>query len=423
MKILLRQATIADPGSTFNGQVQDILINGNTISAIAPDIREKADKVIETEGLIVSPGWVDVFADFADPGYEFRETITSGAAAAAAGGFTRVCVVPNTKPVVESKTQVEYILQRSASLPVNVLPLGAVTKGTEGKELAEMYDMKNSGAVAFSDGIYPVQSPGLLLKALQYIKACNGVLVQLPVDKSIGASGLMNESVTSTRLGLPGIPAIGEEISLKMQIDLLRYTGSKLHITGISTQAGMELVRAAKKEGLGISCSITPYHLFFCEEDLVGYDTNLKVSPSLRSRTDMMALREAVLDGTVDCIASHHFPYDWDQKNCEFEYAKNGMAGLETVFAAVNHILPGIPVDSLIRLFSLNARNIFTLPYHPLAEGSVAELTLFSRKGNTLLQKQQIKSKSANSAFLGRELAGSVTGIINKGHLIINQTI
>jgi dihydroorotase len=308
MKILVRQATIADPDSSFNGQVMDLLINENLVSKIASHITEAADEVIEAQGLIVSPGWVDVFSHFADPGYEYKETLETGAAAAAAGGFTQVFVLPNTQPVVDNKTQAEYISQRSRTLPVTIHPLGAITKGIEGKDLAEMYDMRNSGAIAFTDGNSPVQSPGLFLKALQYVKAFDGVLVQVPLDKSIGAGGLINEGVISTRLGLPGIPALAEEVIIKRDLDLLRYTQSKLHITGISTKNSLALIGAAKKEGLNISCSVTPYHLFFCEEDMQTYDTNLKVNPPLRSKEDMLALREAVADGSVDCIASHHMP-------------------------------------------------------------------------------------------------------------------
>ncbi|MBV9988607.1 MAG: dihydroorotase [Chitinophagaceae bacterium] len=417
MKILVRQATIADPGSAHHGQVADILIHDSRLVKISSHLKDSADETLEAEGLTVSPGWVDIFADFADPGYEFRETLASGAAAAAAGGFTDVFVVPNTKPIVENKTQVEYIVAKSANLPVNIHPLGAITKGAEGKELAEMYDMRNSGAIAFSDGIRPVQSPGLFLKALQYVKAFDGILVQVPVDTSIGAGGLINEGVISTRLGLPGIPTLAEEVIIKRDIDLLRYTGSRLHLTAISTQNGLELVRAAKKEGLQLSCSVTPYHLFFCDEDLQDYDTNLKVNPPLRSRTDMVALREAVLDGTIDCIASHHLPYDWDNKNCEFEYARNGMTGLETAFAVVNHLLPELTNDRLIALFSTNARNIFNLPVTNIEEGETTNLTFFTRGSITEPNKQTRKSKSANSAFFERQLNGMVIATINKGIL------
>jgi dihydroorotase len=420
MKILVRQATIADPDSSFNGQVMDLLINENLVSKIASHITEAADEVIEAQGLIVSPGWVDVFSHFADPGYEYKETLETGAAAAAAGGFTQVFVLPNTQPVVDNKTQAEYISQRSRTLPVTIHPLGAITKGIEGKDLAEMYDMRNSGAIAFTDGNSPVQSPGLFLKALQYVKAFDGVLVQVPLDKSIGAGGLINEGVISTRLGLPGIPALAEEVIIKRDLDLLRYTQSKLHITGISTKNSLALIGAAKKEGLNISCSVTPYHLFFCEEDMQTYDTNLKVNPPLRSKEDMLALREAVADGSVDCIASHHMPQDWDNKVCEFEYAKNGMTGLETSFAVINHLLPELTGEKIVQLFSGNARKIFGLPATPIAEGNVAELTLFTRSGTTLISKSQLRTKSSNTPFLDRELDGKILGIIHKGKLTLN---
>lgn len=421
MKILVKQAVIADPGSPYHGQTTDILINGEQISKIAPNISDTADEIIDATGALVSQGWVDIFSHFCDPGYEYRETLETGAAAAAAGGFTRVFVLPNTLPVVDSKSQVEYICQKSRSLPVTIQTLGAITRGTEGKDLAEMYDMKQSGAAAFSDGILPVQSPGLFVKALQYVKAFDGTLVQVPLDKSIGAGGLINEGVISTRLGLPGIPALAEEVIIKRDIDLLRYTQSRLHITGVSTRNGLRFIEAAKKEGLNISCSVTPYHLFFCDEDMQSYDTNLKVNPPLRTREDMLALREAVVNGVVDCIASHHIPQDWDNKTCEFEYAKNGMTGLETSFAVVNHLLPELPADQLVRLFSLQARSLFHLPATPIKEGAAAELTIFSRTAQTLLSRTQLKTKSANTPFLERELNGKVLGIVHKGKLTINQ--
>jgi dihydroorotase len=421
MKILVKQAVIADPNSPFNGQVTDILIEGDHIVKISKNITVQADEVLDMPGMMVSPGWVDIFSNFCDPGFEYRETLETGADAAAAGGFTHVLATPNTQPVVDSKSQVEYICQKSKSLPVTIAPIGAITKGIEGKDLAEMYDMKQSGAMAFSDGNYPVQSPGLFLKALQYVKAFNGVLIQVPLDKSIGAGGLMNEGIISTRLGLPGIPSLAEEIIIKRDIDLLRYTQSKLHITAVSTEKGLALIEAAKKEGLQISCSVTPYHLFFCDEDLQTYDTNLKLNPPLRSRADMLALREAVLKGTVDCIASHHMPQDWDSKTCEFEYAKNGMTGLETCFAVVNHLLPELEKARLVQLFSLNARNIFNLPVTNLQENAQADLTIFTQEEKTCLGKAVLKTKSHNSAFLDRELNGRVIGIVHKGKLILNQ--
>jgi len=424
MKILLKQVTIADPLSPFNGSVKDILIVNGIVSRVADTITNEhgaEDDIQIVTGGTLSPGWVDIFSHFCDPGFEYRETLESGAAAAAAGGFTQVFVLPNTNPCVQNKSQVEYIVQKSKHLPVTIHPLGAVTKGIEGKELAEMYDMQNSGAIAFSDGIQPVQSPGLMLKALQYVKAFNGVVIQVPLDKSIGQHGLMNEGIISTRLGLPGIPAIAEELIIQRDIELLKYTGSKLHITGVSTAKGLTLIQKAKEEGLDVTCSVAPYQLYFCDEDLQGYDTNLKVNPPLRTRTDMMALREAVQNGLVDCIASHHLPQNWDSKTCEFEYAKNGMLGLQTAYAAVNTAVPGLTTNRVVDLFSQNARRIFNLPLVTIKEGAAAEFTLFAPAGQFTLRKEDIKSKSYNTPFVQVPLTGKVAGIIAKDTIIENK--
>ena len=417
MKILIRQAKIADIQSTSNGQTRDILIEDGIITKIAAQIDAQADQEISADGLVISPGWVDIFAHGCDPGFEFKETLDTLAAAAAAGGYTQVFALADNKPVTDNKAQVEYIRLGSQHLPASILPLGAITKKMEGGSLAEMYDMRNSGAVAFSDGLSPVQSPGLFLKALQYVKAFDGVLIQLPIDKSIGAGGLMNEGIISTQLGLPGLPTIAEELMVKRDLDLLRYTGSKLHITGVSTANSIALIKAAKAEGLSVSCSVTPYHLFFCDEDLQQYDTNLKVNPPLRSKADMMALRKAVKDGIIDCIASHHIPQDWDHKTCEFEYAAPGMLGLQTAYAVVNEAVPGLSDEEMVALFSHNARNIFGLTKTNIQEGAQAELTLFSRTNNSALTKATLKSKSANSAFLNMTLKGAVVATLYKGQI------
>ena len=422
MKLLLKQVTISDKLSPYNGLVKDILVTNGLIERIDDLILSDDASLIDQQGLIVSPGWVDIFAHFNDPGFEYKETLETGANAAAAGGFTTVFALPNTQPVIGSKTTVEYIVQKSASLAVNIIPLGTISKNAEGKELSEMYDMYNSGAVAFSDGLQPVQTPGLFLKALQYVKAIDAVLIQLPIDKSIAKAGLVNEGITSTRLGLPGIPAIAEELLVSRDIELAKYTGSKLHITGITTAKSLQIIQEAKAEGVSVTCSVTPYHLAFCDEDLAHYDTNLKTEPPLRNRNDMMALRKGVEEGLIDCIASHHLPQNRDYKMCEFEYAAPGMIGLETSFATINKIFPQLSSEQLIDLFSNNARKIFSLPTSVIKENAQAELTVFERTTDFIYSAASIKSKSKNSPFIDQPLKGKVFGIINKGKVYLNDT-
>ena len=420
MQLIIRQATITDPRSPLNGQVVDLFIDNGKITLKVP-VNHSEIRTIDIPGIHVSPGWTDVFAHFCDPGLEYKETIETGEVAAAAGGYTRVLVLPNTKPVVDAKSQVEYLVQKAKLLPVSILPIGAITKNCEGKDLAEMYDMYASGAVAFSDGLHPVQSSQVMLKALQYVKAFDGVVIQVPDELSLTKQGLMNEGIISTQMGLPGKPAIGEYLMISRDIELVRYTGSRIHFTGVSTAASFDIIKKAKAEGLNVTCSVTPYHLNFYEEDLQQYDTNLKVNPPLRTRDDMEATRQAVLDGTVDCISSHHQPHEYDSKVCEFEYAKYGMEGLESCFGAVKSALPSLTADKIASLFSINAASIFNLDLPVIEEGRNAELTLFIPDQSQDFTKANIYSASINNAFIGHTLQGVVAGIINKEQIILNK--
>lgn len=419
MKLLIKNARILDPLSSHNGQSQDILIEDGLIREIGSNISSSADQVIQIENLHVSPGWVDVFAHFGDPGQEYKETLETGSAAAAAGGYTDVFLLPNTLPVVDTKAQVEYLKGKSISLPVNLHPIGAVTRQTEGKDLAEMYDMRSSGAIAFSDGIRSIQSAGLLVKALQYIKTFNGTIIQIPDDHSINAHGLMNEGVVSTAMGLAGKPAMAEELVVARDIKLARYTDSKLHLTAISTGKSVEYIKRAKEAGLSVSCSVTPYHLFFQEEALQEYDTNLKVNPPIRTEADRQSLIRAVKEGVIDCVATHHLPHETDSKVCEFEYARNGMTGLETSFAVLNTVIPGEPL-LWVNLLSTRPRQLFGLPDITIREGQTASLTMFDPGKEWTYNLEQKRSRSANSPFLGKTLTGKVWGIINKDQLILN---
>lgn len=419
MKLLIKQVKIIDSLSEFNHQVVDILIENNTIVQIAPAIQATTDATYHFENSCISRGWTDIFANFAEPGYEYKETLASGAKAAVAGGFTQVYVIPNTQPAIHNKSMVEYIIQKAQQLPVTVLPLGAVTSDATGKELAEMYDMSSCGINAFSDGINAIQSPGLLLKALQYVKAINGLIIQVPDDKSINPYGLMHEGIVSTQLGMPGRPAIAEELMVARDIELCKYTGSQLHITGISTKKSLDLIRQAKIDGIRVTCSVSPAHLLFTDEDLVTYNTNYKLNPPLRTATDKAALIEGIADGSIDCIASHHLPHETDSKILEFEYAKYGMISLQWLFAALATALPQISVDRWVTLLADVPAALMNIAPAPLQAGHPAVLTIFSTQKQW--EARQNFSFSANTVFNNRPYTAKVEAVINKGQIYINE--
>lgn len=421
MKVLIKNALLFSPESRFHLTHQDILIKDGFIAKIDSNLEEEYDQKIDIPNLHISTGWMDCFANFCDPGDEYKETLTTGSKAAAVGGFTDVMLVPNTKPVIDNKSLVEYIVQNRNQLPVNLHPIGAITKNIQGKELAEMYDMWHSGAVAFSDGFEPIQSSGILQKALQYILHTDCIIIQQPTDKTIGTQGLMNEGIISTQLGLPGIPALAEELMLLRDIELLRYTNSRIHFTGISTTKSVEIIARAKAEGLNISCSVSPYHLYFTETDLQSYDTNLKVNPPLRTEQDRLALIEGFNNGTIDFIASHHRPQDADHKNCEFEYAHPGMETLECVFSATRS--KGISWENFVLRQTKTIRKIFNFPISKIEEGKPATLTFFQPDEEFDFEQKNIFSKSNNNAFIEQKLKGRVVGIYNKEKLHLREDL
>ncbi len=417
MKVLLKRVIITSPSQ--HTQPTDILIENGIITKIDAQINISADNTIENKNLHVSIGWMDCFANFCDPGNEHKETLETGSNAAAAGGYTEVMLIPNTNPVVQNKSQVEYILQRSKNLDVMIHPIGAITKNADGKELGEMYDMHNSGAVAFSDGINSLQSSGMILKALEYIKAIDGIIIQLPDDKNIAPHGLMNEGIISIQSGLPGRPSIAEEILIARDIELLKYTNSKIHFTGISTKKSVQMIAKAKSDGLRVSCSVTPYHLFFTDEDIKNYDTNLKVNPPLRTKEDMLALRDGIKNGVIDFIASHHQPQHWDDKTCEFEYAKYGMIGLESVFGVAG--ICGISSNDFVKMQTENVRKLFNVALPQIKAGAKANLTLYDPDAEYIFEEKNIYSKSRNSPYISKKLRGKSFGIINGDKLFLNE--
>ena len=424
MQILIRNARVVDPQSGFYNQVVDILIENGIVKQIGIGIGLPGNdcQIVEGEGLMVSSGWVDIFADYCEPGLEQKEEIATGLAAAAAGGFTDVFVLPNTNPAISTKSVVEFAISKAKGNIVNLHPLGAATQNIAGKDLAEMMDMRNSGAVAFTDGWNPIQNAGLALKALEYIKAFNGVLLQVPNDASLSAGGLMNEGEVSTMLGMPGIPELAETMLLHRDIELLRYTGSKLHVTGISTATSVAMVKKAKEDGLQITCSVTPYHLALTEDALKNYNSIYKVNPPLRGEQDRQALIKGLNDGVIDCIATHHHPHEWDAKTKEFEYASNGMALQESAFNVVwDSVCNDVAVERIIEALTMMPRDIFGLGEKGINVGDKACITIFTTESNNLLENKDVQSKSRNNPFIGKELKGKVLGIINNNQIHLNK--
>lgn len=435
MQVQIKQATVIDKPSTFNGKVVDITITDGRITAIsevnkktvkaAPSIVSGGKEVWKgniNHELFISTGWVDVFADYREPGYEHKETIASGLEAAASGGFTDVMLMPNTQPAISSKSVLQFVLGKAAGNSVSLHAMGTMTANAEGKELAEMMDMHAHGAAAFTDGWKPVQNANLMLKAMEFVKAFDGIVVQMPVDAPLSTGGLMNEGAISTALGMPGIPLLAETLMIYRDIELLRYTGSKLHITGISSAESVAMIRTAKKEGLNISCSVTPYHLALTEDKLTGYDSAYKVSPPLRGEADRLALIKGLEDGTIDCIASHHRPHEWDAKTKEFEYAADGMAVQEITFNMLWDTLKEyISTERIVEILSVAPRNIFGLVQQKIDKGEQATITMFTTTGKHTLTSATKKSASMNNPFMGIALAGSVVGIYNNNQLNLNK--
>lgn len=409
-----------DTSSPFHDKLVDIFIDKGIIQAIDHKLELVAQTILEMDGLCISAGWTDVFADYGEPGYEHKETIHSGLASAAAGGFTTVFTVPNTLPVTSSKSMVQYQLKQAEGHVVQIHPLGAISKDAEGKTLAELLDMHAHGAIAFSDGWKPVQQANLMLKALEYAKAFDGTLVQIPSDATLTTGGLMHEGPESTRLGMPGIPVLAETLQLYRDIELLRYTGSRLHVTGVSAAASVAMIRNAKKDGLDISCSVTPYHLVYNDTILRSYNSLYKVMPPLRSEEDRLALVAGLADGTIDCIASHHRPQEWDAKAKEFEYASEGMNVQELAFVAVYDRLKGLVAEErIIDALSARPAALFGLNKAGVNKGASADLTLFSFTGTT--SKPLLHSRSANNPFSGHTLAGKVLAVIKNDNIVFNE--
>lgn len=416
MKIFLKNAKVFQPNSNWNGKRLDIKIKNGKIEAIGRDLDDAGYKVIKSKNLCVSPGWFDFGVQANDPGFEHREDLRSLSAAAAHGGFTAVAPYPNTQPVADSKAGIQYIVNKSKESLVDFYPIGAITMGCKGMELTEMYDMRDAGALAFSDGNTSIQHSGVMMRALQYVKAFDGVVLNKPLDHSLAGKGQMHEGETSTLLGLQGIPDIGETIQMQRDLSLLDYADSRLHFAHLSSRESIHLVKKARKQGLKVTASIPVLNLLFLDQDLEDFDTNLKLMPPLRGKKDLKALIKSIKEDIVDCICSNHTPLELEKKDLEFPYAGFGASTIEYTFAmAWTALKDEVELSALVEKFVTASRNIFKLPVPVIEEGVMANLTIFDPDVTDVPAASDSLSKSANCPVFGMELQGKVLGVINKG--------
>lgn len=419
MALLLKNAHVVDPSVELDGIV-DVLIDGERIARVGENLDAADAEVVDLSGKYLVPGLVDMHVHLREPGFEHKGTIESETRAAARGGFTGVCSMPNTDPVTDNGVAIEYVKSVAAREGhCRVYPSGAMTRGLKGEIISEMGDMVAHGAVAFTDDGRGVQGAGMLRRAMDYGKMFDRVFMSHCQDEDLVGDGQVNEGVASTRLGLLGWPAAGEEIQIARDIAIAELTGAKLHIQHISTARGVELVREAKAKGLPVTCEATPHHMFLTEDAIDGtYDTSLKVNPPLRTAADAQAVVAGVVDGTVDAIVTDHAPHaDWE-KSREFELAPFGMIGLETSLALVitNLVKTGtIDYGRMVELMAIAPRRILGLDQVSVAEGSVADLTVFDPEASWTVDADALESAARNTGFKGAELTGRATDVFVGG--------
>jgi dihydroorotase len=405
MNLLIKSATISDPGSPFYQQVADILIEKGHIVKIAPNINADTES-FDARGKHIAPGFFDLNCNIGELGLETKEDLQTGTRAAASGGFTGIALMPNTQPPVHSKAEIEYLMNRAKNNLVDVYPLGALSYKREGKDLAEMYDMYKSGAKAFTDGNHPVQDAGLMERALLYTKGFNALVLSYPEDTAIAGKAKVNEGEVSTLLGMKGIPSLAEELMVARDLYLAEYTESRIHFSTISTERSVDLIREAKKKGLQVSCDVAVHHLLLTDEALMGFDSQYKVKPPLRTQKDVKALLKGLKDGTIDAIVSQHTPHEIEFKDVEFEVAEYGMISLQTAFAIA--LKAGLTVDMIVQKMAINPREILNVEVPVIAEGQKANLVVFDKDAEWTYDKFNNKSKSYNSPFMGQKLKGSI---------------
>ena len=417
MNLIIRAARIIDTKSNFHNQIVDIKISHGLIEKIGTNIENSEHfEEIKLENLHVSQGWFDTSVSLGEPGFEDRETITNGLNVAAKSGFTGIALQPNSFPILDNQSQINFVKQKANGFATQLFPIGALTKNSEGNELAELFDMKNAGAVAFGDYNKSLDNANLLKISLQYTQDFNGLVIAFCQDNTIKGKGLVNEGIISTQLGLKGIASLAEELIFARNLFILEYTGGKLHIPTISSAKSVQLIKKAKAKGLQITCSVAVHNLILTDAVIEGFDTRFKVLPPLRTEEDRKALIAGILDNTIDCITSDHNPIDIEHKKMEFDLAKYGTIGLESAFGS---LLTVLPLEVIIEKLT-SGKSVFNLENHFITESQKANITLFNPEGKSTFTKENILSKSKNSAFLNQKLKGKVYGIYNQNQLILS---
>ena len=417
MSILIKSATLVDSKSNLNFKQKDILVKDGVIVDIADSIDSKSKLVLDFKNLHVSRGWMDTSVSFGEPGYEERESISNGLNTAASSGFTSILLNPDCNPMVDSHSAVEFLKKKSTNTTTKVYPVANLTSNSNGKDLASLYDMKLAGAVAYGDYKKPINDSSILKIALEYTKTFGGRVISFCQDEFLSQNGVINESIVSTELGLKGIPDISESINIYRDIQILNYTNGKLHIPYVNTKMGVELIRDAKKRNLDITASTSLAHLIFSDKDIKEFNTNLKINPPLRSEIDCKAVKEGLIDGTIDYLTSMHEPLDIDNKKVVFDIASPGSIGLESVFGNMcNNFTLEKTIDILTR-----HKSIFEIEDHPIEKGCHADLTLFNPDKSYEFSNKHILSTSKNCAYLGSKLKGIVYGSINNNNSTLNS--
>ena len=418
MNLIIRSAKIINTKSPFHNQIVDLQISNGIIDKIDSKLSNSHGfDEVKLDNLHLSEGWFDSSVSLGEPGFEDRETISNGLEVAGSSGFTAIALQPNSYPIIDNQSQINFVKNKAFNSATALYPIGALTKSSDGQDLAELFDMQNSGAIAFGDYNKAIDDANLLKIGLQYAQDFDALVIAFSEDSKIKGNGVANEGIVGTQLGLKGIPNLAEEIQIARNLFLLEYTGGKLHIPTISTAKSVELLKEAKNKGLNVTCSVSVHHLTLTDEKLETFDTRYKVSPPLRTEIDRTALISGLSDGTIDMITTDHNPIDIEHKKMEFDNASNGTIGLESAFGALNTVLS---LDTIIEKLT-SGKAVFNIDSNTINLGEKANLTLFNPEGNWVFEKENIQSKSKNSAFLGTKMSGKAYGIINQGKMVLNQ--